>query len=238
MRGEPIKMKNYEQFLMDLAVRESGGKYDVVNKLGYLGKYQMGKSALIDAKYYRNDGKRGNNFIDSYWIGKDNVKSKSDFLKNSQAQENAIRDYMKVQWAYLLSDNVDRYIDQTRYSIPITTSGVLAGAHLVGWSNVGPFLKKGDVAEDGNNVPITQYIQKFAGYKTPFEKRKRIIGVQRNEKGEIVSYEIEGLGVQSKESVIQLVKSKKVDAVIVKGKNGDYLRTPPDKKGNNNLGTM
>jgi hypothetical protein len=142
-------MKSYEQFLVDLAVRESGGKYEVVNEGGYLGKYQMGKAALIDAKYYRRDGKKGNNFADSYWTGKDGVKSKSGFLKSHQAQENAIREYMKVQWSYLVQDGVDRFVGQIRYGLFVTISGALAGAHLVGWSNVGPFVKKGSIAEDG-----------------------------------------------------------------------------------------
>ncbi len=35
--------KNLDQFLNDLAGRESGGNYKAVNRYGFLGKYQMGE---------------------------------------------------------------------------------------------------------------------------------------------------------------------------------------------------
>ena len=40
-----MKMLNYkslEDWLEELAKRESSGRYDIVNSAGYLGKYQMG----------------------------------------------------------------------------------------------------------------------------------------------------------------------------------------------------
>lgn len=49
-------MKGYASFLNDLGGRASGGDYNVVNQYGYLGKYQMGRSALIDTGYYKKDG--------------------------------------------------------------------------------------------------------------------------------------------------------------------------------------
>lgn len=45
------KGKEYNTFLNDLGARESSNDYESVNRLGYLGKYQMGKLALIDAGY-------------------------------------------------------------------------------------------------------------------------------------------------------------------------------------------
>ena len=187
-------MSSYEQFLADLAVRESSGRYDIVNKLGYLGKYQMGESALMDAGYYQSDKKNDNHYSDRYWTGKDGVHSKTDFLKSPQAQENAIREYMKVQWQYLLHDNVDRFIGQTRFGILITISGALAGAHLVGWSCVGSFVKQGKISFDRNipKVPITEYIQKFAGYDTPFKLRKKLTGIQKNKQRKTEAYQIDG----------------------------------------------
>jgi hypothetical protein len=40
----------------------------------------------------------------------------------------------------------------------------LAGAHLLGPSNVKDFLDNGKVAKDGYGTPITEYIEKFGGY--------------------------------------------------------------------------
>lgn len=52
--------KTYNDFLYILGERESGGyaklgftsQYLVVNKPGFLGKYQMGEQALDEAGYY------------------------------------------------------------------------------------------------------------------------------------------------------------------------------------------
>ena len=39
----------YEEFLKEIAKRESSNSYKSVNGDGFLGKYQMGEYALIDA---------------------------------------------------------------------------------------------------------------------------------------------------------------------------------------------
>ena len=44
--------KNLQDFNEALGARESGGNYKSKNKYGYLGKYQVGEAALIDAGYY------------------------------------------------------------------------------------------------------------------------------------------------------------------------------------------
>ena len=45
--------KTLEKFFEDLGFRESGGDYKVVNNIGFLGEYQMGEMALVDAGYYK-----------------------------------------------------------------------------------------------------------------------------------------------------------------------------------------
>ena len=97
----------------------------------------MGEEALIDSGYYKRDGRISNSFNDGYWTGKDAIRSKQDFLRSSQAQENAIRDYMKIQWGYIIFHNLDRYVGQSVNGILITTSGLLAGCHLGGHGNLG-----------------------------------------------------------------------------------------------------
>lgn len=238
-KGRSTPMKTYEQFLLDLAKSESSSKYDIVNKFGFLGKYQMGKAALVDAGYYRKDGRDNNTFSDSFWTDKDNVKSKSDFLNMPQAQENAIREYMKTQWKYLLHANVDRYIGQTRYGILITTSGSLAGAHLVGWSKVALFVKKGINAPDGSNPPVhvIDYLTRFSGYDMPFKPRQKLTASKKDEQGNTIMYQVDGKEWVTKEIAIAMVKNEELDGVLVTNKNGTlFLKTPPDKTIENNLG--
>jgi len=73
--------KDYEAFLSALGLRESSGRYDVENPWGYLGKYQMGEAALIDAGYYLQDGTAKNDWKGK-WTGKDGVWSKEDYLSS------------------------------------------------------------------------------------------------------------------------------------------------------------
>lgn len=78
------KYKSLEELLKDLGFSESSGRYDVVNSAGYLGKYQMGGSALTDAGYYKlNPNGKENDWLGTF-TGKDNVNSKEDFLNSPQ----------------------------------------------------------------------------------------------------------------------------------------------------------
>ena len=90
--------KNFQQFLNDLGARESGGNYKAFNKYGYVGKYQMGEAALVDAGFYTKASKRYNNDWSGTFTGKDGVYSIQDFLNNTQAQENAQIIFKKKQW--------------------------------------------------------------------------------------------------------------------------------------------
>jgi hypothetical protein len=228
--------KTYEAFLLALADSESSRRYDVVNTKGFLGKYQMGERALIDCGYYKRDGKISNSFLDKFWTSKDGVKSKQEFLDNPKAQENAIRDYMKVQWGYIIFHNLDRSVGQKVNGILIATSGLLAGCHLGGHGNLNAFIKQGTEFEDDYNTRISGYIQKFAGYDTPFKPRKKLTAVKKDKKGVAIFYQFDAKEWISKETAIRMVKNLELDGVVVTNTKGTvFLRTPPDQKMGNNL---
>ena len=159
-------MKTLQEFLTDLGARESGGKYNVINKYGYAGKYQMGEMALADAGYYTKPSKKYNNDWSGKFIGKDGVNSIQDFLKNPQAQENAQIIYKKKQWKYLKAVGADKYVGKVISGYTITPSGLLAGAHLKGAGSVIKYLKSnGQIIEkDGFGTSVETYMKKFAGY--------------------------------------------------------------------------
>jgi len=157
---------NYEDFLRALGYRESSGRYNIENRYGYLGKYQMGEMALKDAGYYKGDSTpRINDWIGE-WTGKDGVWSKEDFLNNPQAQENAIREFHKKVWKYIKALGLDKYVGKTVAGIKITESGLIGGAHLVGVLNLKRFLHSNGqiIPKDGNGTPITHYIELLNGY--------------------------------------------------------------------------
>ena len=161
-----VRYKSLEEWLEELAKRESSGRYDIVNSAGYLGKYQMGEMALADSGYYQKSSGKYNNDWSGSFTGKDNVYSKENFLTNHDAQENAIRNFKKKQWGYLQNNGSSKAIGTTINGIPITESGLLSGAHLVGHSDTGKYVNSNGkyIPKDGNGVSIEEYIKNFGGY--------------------------------------------------------------------------
>ena len=158
--------KSIDDFYKDLGLRESRGNYKAKNRLGYLGKYQMGEQALIEAGYYQKPSKDYNNDWTGTFTGKDGVFSETDFLNNKIAQENAQTAYQKAQWKQLQANGSTKYIGQTINGIKITQSALLGGAHLGGSSRVYKFLSSNGQIDpkDRNGVTISQYMKKFQNY--------------------------------------------------------------------------
>ena len=159
---------NSKEFFEGIGQRESSGNYKARNKSGYLGKYQMGESALVDAGYYRkkvSSWKDYNNDWSGTFIGKDGVYSVQDFLNNPQAQENAVRAFSKAQWSYIKTEALKAEGKKIN-GIVMTQSGMLAGAHLVGHVELKAYLRSNGtyIPSDKNSVSIEEYIKKFSNY--------------------------------------------------------------------------
>lgn len=158
--------KTLDEFWEDLGQQESSGNYKAVNRLNYLGKYQMGEAAMVDAGYYKpKPDKNYNNKWDGEFTGKDGVFSVEDFLNNPQAQENAQYAYKKAQWRGI-KNFAKQYNGKVINGIPITESGMLAGAHLVGQGALHQYLSSSGnyLPQDDNQVTVEKYLRKFAGY--------------------------------------------------------------------------
>ncbi len=126
-----------------MAFKESQGKYTVVNTLGYLGKYQFGKTTLHRFNIYNTQA----------------------FLRNPELQEKAFVALCKVN-KWILRKDILRYVGKTINGIKITESGILAAAHLSGAGNVKKFLRSnGSVRfSDAYGSSIQSYLRKFGGY--------------------------------------------------------------------------
>ena len=137
------EFKGMDEFLYAIGHQESGNRYFVVNRFGYMGKYQFGKSTLRTLK----------------------IKvTKEAFLNSPDLQEYAMQQnllYNKKK----LQKYVDRFDGCLIDGILITESGILAAAHLGGPGSVKKYFRSGKVAKDGNGVKITTYMQRFSGYK-------------------------------------------------------------------------
>ena len=144
---EKIRVLEYHQqqldsFLTAVGFRESGNRYDITNKWGYMGKYQFGKSTL-----------KGLGF----------KVTKKEFLSNPQLQEEAMMALL-LHNKEKLQLYIDTFDGKTINGMLITESGILAAAHLGGQGSVKRYFKNGKVFKDGYGTKITSYMEKFSGY--------------------------------------------------------------------------
>ncbi len=137
-----IKFKGHNEFLDAIGHRESGNRYHIVNKFGYMGKYQFGKSTL-----------KGLGF----------KITQDEFLNSPYIQEKAMQELL-LHNRKKLDKWICKYQGKELHGILITESGVLAAAHLAGAGNVRKFFRKGYEFKDGFGTKMTSYMTQFSGY--------------------------------------------------------------------------
>ena len=142
----PFIKKDFIGFKEFLGFFESGSDYKKINRLGYLGKYQFGKSTLKVLK------------IDYL---------KNDFINEPALQERAfLMNVMRNKW--ILRREISRFNGLVISDMFITESGIIAAAHLSGPGNVKKFLRsycdsKLDL-KDANGTKISDYLKTFKNY--------------------------------------------------------------------------
>ena len=138
-----IDLVSHQQFLNAIGDRESSNNYNVVNRFGYMGKYQFGKSTLKTLKI--------------------NV-SRAEFINNPELQEHAMQQNL-IYNQKKLKRYIKKYDNTIVNGILVTESGLLAAAHLGGAGSVKKWFRTGKARTDGNGVKITSYMKEFGGYK-------------------------------------------------------------------------
>ncbi len=131
-----------------LGFKESQGKYYKVNTLGYLGKYQFGKSTLETLRIFNTD----------------------HFLNSPSLQEKAFIANCNYNY-WLLKDEIEIYAGKEVKGVKITKSGMIAAAHLAGAGSVKKFLRNkrsGRKISDAYGTDIEDYFKQFANYDLSF----------------------------------------------------------------------
>ena len=148
----PFVGKTFTGFKEALAFKESQGKYFVVNSLGYLGKYQFGKTTLERFRIYNTN----------------------HFLYNPQLQEDAFIALCSLN-KWILRKYIKRSVGKVINGIEITESGILAAAHLAGAGNVKKFLRSNGKRcfKDAFGSSIQHYLVQFSGFDTSFIEASR-----------------------------------------------------------------
>lgn len=141
----PFTGKFFIGFKEAIGFRESQGKYNKVNSLGYMGKYQFGKTTLAS-------------------VG---IKDSMHFLNNPKLQEKAFVALLKKnKWE--LRDEIKEFRGKIIDGVRITESGILAAAHLGGAGSVRKYLNSGGKrkVKDNYGTSIKSYMKQFGGYET------------------------------------------------------------------------
>jgi hypothetical protein len=137
-----IEFKGHYEFLNDLGFRESSNNYKVVNKWGYMGRYQFGMKTLKALDIHT---------------------TKSEFLNNPLLQEEAMELLLKDN-KRILNKLINQYEGKVLHGVKVTESGILAAAHLGGAGNVKKWFRRGTQFKDAKGTSITSYMKRFEGY--------------------------------------------------------------------------
>lgn len=156
-------IKSINNFLDELALKESSNTWDTINKLGYIGKYQFGLAArkTVKVKYFTWRQFRDNPNI---WT--------------EDEQDSAVIKLIKVNHQYLeyhfnldsiICDKIELKQDTSYWYCngditEITWSGLYAASHLSGPGNVRKFLQSNGKYNhaDANGMTTFDYLKYFS----------------------------------------------------------------------------
>ena len=141
----------WQKYCDVLGQRESGNKYNVVNKLGYSGRWQFGALALQDLGYVKPHISNKGMASPAAWQGKDGINSREAWLGTKTVQDSVMREYTQRHYQSLLQAGTVK-----NTSSPAHVAGTLAAAHLMGIGNAIK-LKDGVVTSDAFGTTSMSY---------------------------------------------------------------------------------
>jgi len=155
--------KTYKGFILAIAKRESSDRYDIVNSLGYLGRYQFGMARLTDfglAK--RKVGHTG--FANSSFEWVDGMTD--ELFLGSKKMQDVVFDLHVGNLRKVVLRSYNRHLGRSIQGTLVTMSGMVACMHLLGQGGLKKFLSGRDTA-DANGTKASDYMTLFSGYDIP-----------------------------------------------------------------------
>jgi hypothetical protein len=144
----PLSEEEVRAYMAAIGQAESGGNYSEDRKqTSFIGKYQMGYMALIDTGHVKSSVKSNAQLNNpNSWTGKDGITSKSAFLTNTKAQDDAMFDMTEKNYKALISKGAITK-DMTNAQI----GGMMGAAHLLGAGGANTWRKTGQ-GQDANGT--------------------------------------------------------------------------------------
>ena len=138
-----------DNFIAALAERESGGVYDVVNRIGAMGLYQFTEPTLKVIGMPVT--------VTAFTINPD--------IFPPEMQKEALLALFKLNET-ILNDFILHYQGMVLNGILITKGGILAGAHLGGAGGVKAWLCSGGIVDKSDgHTKISDYMREFSRYR-------------------------------------------------------------------------
>lgn len=142
---DPLTKDNLSTIYSVISEKVSENNFAKVGDNNELGKFQFTVENLIDLGYVqRPTGDIDPSILDddSYWIGKNGVRSKQNFLENSSAQESAMFSLTEKNYKNLI-----RLGKITDTEDPAILAGLLVTSHIAGTTNSDKLDKKTESGE-------------------------------------------------------------------------------------------
>lgn len=155
--NDPLSLGNLtsvEAFRLKAAIgfKESSNNYGAVNQFNYVGKYQLGASALQTVKFCNSLAVNNTNLNNAAsWVGVLGAVDQTNYLNLPKAQELSMDRLLETNYGYLLHFGVISHDSPA----PVV-AGYLAVCHLLGPGGALK-LKRGQVGADANGTTATDY---------------------------------------------------------------------------------
>ena len=157
----PFRPRDYLNTISELESRGKGD-YAAVNKLGYLGRYQMGAKALADIGWVKpgttNKGLKNSN----NWL----IGDYASFIKDPALQDTAAVRMLETNYNRALKTGV-----VTPEMQPHEVAGHMAGMHLVGLKGYKKSLA-GEQVMDANKVVPSYYYDYISNRLAPVKQEQ------------------------------------------------------------------
>jgi hypothetical protein len=137
----------FDLFKQHLGLIESNNRYQIINRKGYMGKYQFGAETL--------------DFLGYHGITPETFKANPGIFPPSM-QEQALKDLIRFNEKAL--SKYKHYIGTVINGVRITKAGLMAAAHLAGAGGVQHYLTSNHNATDCNGSSIQSYLQEFSNF--------------------------------------------------------------------------
>lgn len=137
----------FRLFVEHLGLIESSNRWQVVNDIGCMGKYQF-TQATLELLGYHN-------------ITPERFRADPSVFPEVM-QERALKDLIAHNLHYL--SKFTQYIGRVVNGVRITRAGLIAASHLGGVGGVQRFLTSGHNATDLNGTSVQKYLKEFQEY--------------------------------------------------------------------------